>query len=489
MKIFKLLLIFIFLAIISTMLYSQELLWQKRYYPDEGERLYLPLITEIDGDILLVSFIRLYDGTDIFGNNKILISRITKHGDTVWNKKIILSRNIKAIKIIKNFNDNYNIYGLWNNNLLYYITINKSGELISEHFMESDLIGIGSFWSFLLSDDNNIITTYFDQANAQGLIVKYDSNFVITDSSRINFINEDTSIAHPAYYLVVQNNINDSCYLFSYYQIYPFDFFYFFITDKNLNIQQIRKYDSKLLGNEWEKFFIRYISQNEDDSFVGILNNSNPQGDSTIATIQFDSSGNIITINFFGDQVIYDLDKPNPGISNMSVTNIVKCNDKGYLLGCSYRYPALIKIGQYGNREWSKILDLLDTNMKTSINSIIQLSDSNYYVAESESQLQDTSKDIWKPLNNILVKMSNQPTNVLDYYEKDNIIQIIPNPAYDFIQLHFTDDIKLFDVEIYNVLGIKMLETEYKDRIDVSRLCAGVYFLKAGAQVYKFVKM
>ncbi|TAL67818.1 MAG: T9SS type A sorting domain-containing protein [Bacteroidetes bacterium] len=44
-------------------------------------------------------------------------------------------------------------------------------------------------------------------------------------------------------------------------------------------------------------------------------------------------------------------------------------------------------------------------------------------------------------------------------------------------------------IEIFSILGNKVIETEYKDKIDVSRLSAGVYFLKAGAQVYKFVKM
>ncbi|MBI5324295.1 MAG: T9SS type A sorting domain-containing protein [Ignavibacteriae bacterium] len=68
-------------------------------------------------------------------------------------------------------------------------------------------------------------------------------------------------------------------------------------------------------------------------------------------------------------------------------------------------------------------------------------------------------------------------------------ISIYPNPATDFIQLHYSDNVKFSDVEIYNVLGIKVLVTDYKDRIDVSGLNAGVYFLKTGGKIYKFVKM
>ncbi|MCL5992367.1 MAG: T9SS type A sorting domain-containing protein, partial [Bacteroidetes bacterium] len=197
--------------------------------------------------------------------------------------------------------------------------------------------------------------------------------------------------------------------------------------------------------------------------------------------------GEVKTINFFGDQVIYDLDKPNPKISNMSVTNIVKCFDKGFLLGCSYRYPAINKIGQYGNLEWSKILDVLDSNLKTSIININQLSDSNYYIAESESQLQDTSKDTWKPINIIIVKISNQPTNVLDYYVKDNIIQIFPNPTTGLCKVILEDNLNnLTSLKLYNSFGVKiedltktvqLINDKKELELNLSSLSNGIYFM------------
>ncbi|TAL67819.1 MAG: T9SS type A sorting domain-containing protein [Bacteroidetes bacterium] len=66
-------------------------------------------------------------------------------------------------------------------------------------------------------------------------------------------------------------------------------------------------------------------------------------------------------------------------------------------------------------------------------------------------------------------------------------IFLMPNPATDY--LYIKSNILRSSIEIYSILGNKVLESEYKDRIDVSGLSAGVYFLKAGDKVYKFVKI
>ncbi|MBI5324294.1 MAG: T9SS type A sorting domain-containing protein [Ignavibacteriae bacterium] len=81
-------------------------------------------------------------------------------------------------------------------------------------------------------------------------------------------------------------------------------------------------------------------------------------------------------------------------------------------------------------------------------------------------------------------------TGVDDYIIIDGeSISVYPNPAHDFIQLHRSDDVKLSDVEIYNFLGLKVMVTDYKDKIDVSRLSTGVYFIRGGDRVLRFVKM
>ena len=75
--------------------------------------------------------------------------------------------------------------------------------------------------------------------------------------------------------------------------------------------------------------------------------------------------------------------------------------------------------------------------------------------------------------------------------EKDYIseLSLHPNPATDHI---FIDtDILSGTIEIYNMLGIKVAEKAIasgREKIDVSSLPAGMYFLKAGDEVRKFVK-
>lgn len=65
-------------------------------------------------------------------------------------------------------------------------------------------------------------------------------------------------------------------------------------------------------------------------------------------------------------------------------------------------------------------------------------------------------------------------------------ISLFPNPVSDFINIISDAGNK---VEIYSVLGEKLIISEDKNRIDVSGLLPGVYFVKIGDRVEKFVKL
>jgi len=65
-------------------------------------------------------------------------------------------------------------------------------------------------------------------------------------------------------------------------------------------------------------------------------------------------------------------------------------------------------------------------------------------------------------------------------------LSIHPNPAGDYITVENADAHS--DIEIYSVLGIIQMRTAYTNRIDVSRLPAGVYFLRSGVEYTVFVK-
>lgn len=78
-------------------------------------------------------------------------------------------------------------------------------------------------------------------------------------------------------------------------------------------------------------------------------------------------------------------------------------------------------------------------------------------------------------------------------------LSISPNPASDFITIQFSNkELKPFvtnyKIQIFDMLGVEVISTfaptnEEKLRIDVSHLPAGVYVIRIGDKVEKFVKM
>ncbi len=66
-------------------------------------------------------------------------------------------------------------------------------------------------------------------------------------------------------------------------------------------------------------------------------------------------------------------------------------------------------------------------------------------------------------------------------------ITLSPNPAENYLILN--SKIGHGKIEIFSALGIKLIETEYKEKIDVSELPSGLYFVRVGNKVGKFVKI
>lgn len=57
-----------------------------------------------------------------------------------------------------------------------------------------------------------------------------------------------------------------------------------------------------------------------------------------------------------------------------------------------------------------------------------------------------------------------------------NTLYISPNPVSNFLYLKTNKEFG--KIEIYSSLGLKVLETDFKEKIDVSSLSSGIYFLK-----------
>ena len=68
----------------------------------------------------------------------------------------------------------------------------------------------------------------------------------------------------------------------------------------------------------------------------------------------------------------------------------------------------------------------------------------------------------------------------------NNVIELLPNPANDYINIKSSQEIN--KIEIYSILGIRLAEYQYSNKIDISALPIGIYFLKINENSYKFIK-
>ncbi|OGU38540.1 MAG: hypothetical protein A2X61_08105 [Ignavibacteria bacterium GWB2_35_12] len=65
---------------------------------------------------------------------------------------------------------------------------------------------------------------------------------------------------------------------------------------------------------------------------------------------------------------------------------------------------------------------------------------------------------------------------------------VYPNPINDKLFIKSQNSIITSKIEIYNLVGLKVLETGFKEEIDVSNFMPGVYFLRIGNDNIKFIK-
>jgi|GEM_PF-2852733 len=112
-----------------------------------------------------------------------------------------------------------------------------------------------------------------------------------------------------------------------------------------------------------------------------------------------------------------------------------------------------------------------------------------YYVLGGISDLYNNKMDKDYTINFYTA----DPTSVA---EQSREATITPNPATDYIDV-MLNEVKhpFLSVKIYDVLGVCMLTHPLTPsegghiRLDVSGLAAGVYFVRVGGKMYKFVKM
>ena len=59
----------------------------------------------------------------------------------------------------------------------------------------------------------------------------------------------------------------------------------------------------------------------------------------------------------------------------------------------------------------------------------------------------------------------------------DNTIRIFPIPANNYLNIEKGNSV-IEKIEIYSIFGIKTSESEYSNRINISKLTKGIYFLR-----------
>jgi hypothetical protein len=99
-------------------------------------------------------------------------------------------------------------------------------------------------------------------------------------------------------------------------------------------------------------------------------------------------------------------------------------------------------------------------------------------------------EDIWFAISADSGKLLewNMTADVKEEPNRENGI-IYPNPAHDFITLNIQDANENENIEIFSVLGDKVLTGEFRERIDISGLQPGLYFVRYGKKTERFVKL
>ncbi|HZW63667.1 MAG TPA: T9SS type A sorting domain-containing protein [Flavobacteriaceae bacterium] len=74
-----------------------------------------------------------------------------------------------------------------------------------------------------------------------------------------------------------------------------------------------------------------------------------------------------------------------------------------------------------------------------------------------------------------------------------NRLRVYPNPVVDILKIDAEDEFNDLEIEVYNLQGKRVFnQLFYENRIDLSELTSGVYFLKVksdfGKKVFKLVK-
>jgi hypothetical protein len=103
----------------------------------------------------------------------------------------------------------------------------------------------------------------------------------------------------------------------------------------------------------------------------------------------------------------------------------------------------------------------------------------------------DGTDYVLMPDNETILKgIGEPPSSVKENEIASNFVRISPNPANDYIAIQNSEG---FAIQIFNIFGEIVFSIEQKSpsfqKIDISNLASGIYFIKVGNSIEKFVKL
>lgn len=154
----------------------------------------------------------------------------------------------------------------------------------------------------------------------------------------------------------------------------------------------------------------------------------------------------------------------------------------------THRDKYIAKVSGEGSLIWEK---LFGTNADEEYVDIIEYgsetetSDGKYYLLEKKGNIDDDIFTVDSLLVNRLVEIVSDVDDKFALHEEESIV--FPNPVYDNLNIGngYETGAK---ISIYDISGNKVLESDFRNSLDVSALPTGIYTIKIGSRYSKFVK-
>jgi hypothetical protein len=481
--------ILILIAFVSS-LHSQEIMQRNLYDYAPDQRLWSSYVLDyVEGNKLFV-----YTTLRLNESEKLKVKIINALGDSI---KFFDSEKIMKINdIFVENNGNIKIVG---NVIIYsdgfithtaftFIEFNRELNVLNE--ISSDTIPYvnESFKKYYFSNNGNeILNPEYIQSEENLYMNRYYLNLELKERKKINL-----------FPLKVPNNITSvqmKRYNYGHYVIINEETGGFPYRYNKINLLKI---DETLTP----KSLIKYGDSLYNATFV----NSNPNGDFLIQYNEVNLNIYKKTfINTYDDnlKLKYTSDTLNPTTDSPNKTIFKTAhilNDGSSVMLHEKRpdYEQLIrKYYNNGNPEYEFTLMslVLDTaaldfiNFSSTIDNLIYLSAQYAYRGYKwDQQLYPLA------YFQVALYVIGDPANISEEHIGFTKFQIYPNPSSDYIDLDFGEDFPLVenDIQIFNLLGERVLTVKSnhntKQRIDISALKSGTYFVRYGIFAGQFIK-